>query len=451
VYSPKATKSALNLVLIVISLGLGVVCLVTWFQGAFHAGMAALAASLYFGVLSWTPLSDRVRLFFSSFLQTLLNLSLVLWLLILAMGATFTGGDSPLVVDFLPLCSAGLIAVEAPGDLYDPEVQFETERRASGLDLGPQNFLPFAYPPVSALIFVPLTIVPFLPAYYVFTFLNLLAMSFGVFVVSGRLKLSRDQVRMVVLFVTAFFPVYFGLVEGQTSFVAFLLAVFFFLDLGNERHTRAGLWAGLLCFKPQVAVLPLLSIVFLSLPGSVVAIAIAAAQVGLSYLLVGSHGLTQLLGMIQSMGVGAEPTANPLNMYNLRAIGEYLGISSWLWILIGSLITLTTIWLVWRKRSAWTLAAATLAIILVSPHSNPHDAVLAVLAVSLVVSVGPASVSLGRMLLLLVLSLIPLFSLSLWVWAEVRVPIVPVALLVLFVTFAMRVFSPAVNLHARED
>jgi hypothetical protein len=52
---------------------------------------------------------------------------------------------------------------------------------------------------------------------------------------------------------------------------------------------------------------------------------------------------------------------------------------------------------------------------------------------------------------LLVLSLIPLFSLSLWVWAEVRVPIVPVALLVLFVTFAMRVFSPAVNLHDRED
>src|SRR5262249_34853706 len=110
------------------------------------------------------------------------------------------------------------------------------------------------------------------------------------------------------------------------SFISLLLLVLFVLTVNGptERHYRAGIWTALLCFKPPLAIMPL---VVLSVKRYWKAlIAFTASLAGLlvmSLALVGWSGMTAWLGISKRIASG-DGMDYARNHHNLRAIIYFL-------------------------------------------------------------------------------------------------------------------------------
>jgi hypothetical protein len=109
-----------------------------------------------------------------------------------------------------------------------------------------KGYLPFRYPPFYALCFAPTSHLPYEASWLVWTALGLAA-----WIVSGRLLAVPWWTWLV--WSIAFFPVFAAVSFGQNSLISLVvLAAASVLWLG-EKPLTAGLVAGLLAFKPHLA------------------------------------------------------------------------------------------------------------------------------------------------------------------------------------------------------
>lgn len=112
----------------------------------------------------------------------------------------------------------------------------------------------FVSPPYWALVFAPLSALPYDAALAVFWLLSTALLILNVGLLRRALPALRAiPLRRAVLAAVAFFPVLFAFLDGQTSMIVLVPLVLAYAALRRERDFAAGLALGLLAIKPQLA------------------------------------------------------------------------------------------------------------------------------------------------------------------------------------------------------
>lgn len=166
--------------------------------------------------------------------------------------------------DFVVYYTAATILRDGLGhQLYVSQVQAEVQKRLTGQLPERLAPLPYIHPPAEALIFVPLTQLPFLQAFLLWDLLNI-AVLFGV---AWLLRSDVSWLRSVspwefVLGSLAFFPVFETLLQGQDSVLQLLFCVLAWKALNKKSDVVAGCWLALGAFKFQF-MLPIVFLIFI--------------------------------------------------------------------------------------------------------------------------------------------------------------------------------------------
>src|SRR6266571_4177149 len=376
----------------------------------------------------------------------LVVISLAVGAVLLASGASvwwsnLTNAEGR-VIDFLPLYTGGRLLWQDRTHLYDLERQLAVEipiMAPYGLSEG---VMPFNYPPFFTLLLVPLAWLPFPLAYATATALNLFCLAITLHLLLRRLALGSDQTFWLLLIAFCARPVYLTLLQGQTSLLALLLLTLYVLDLQEGREVRTGAWAGLLLFKPQLLPLPLLILAWRRCwRGLLAAVAILATLTLLSLVLVGVAGLQQhVLLMRQMAAADGMSGIYPWAMHNLRALAHFSLPRPWDgvgWWGSSALLVLATLWvqrpsLAEDHSSAWRWSATVVALVLFTPHLNTHDLALLLLPCALILRTYEGNTPIPIAAALVGLSVLPFLTATLWTMTQVHWPVMPVALIALF-------------------
>jgi hypothetical protein len=221
--------------------------------------------------------------------------------------------------DFPSLYSGAKLIWENPRALYDLQRQLAIQK-----DIDPrigESVLAYAYPPVTALLLMPLGWLSFANAYLVMTVVNglLLLLTFKLLVQS--LQLHKEQAAWLGLLIFCNFGVHSTILQGQTSFLTLLLVVLFMRSLLQAKQTASGLAGGALFFKPQMIAVPFLILASRrSWRALLVGVAFTSALIGFSVLLVGIDGIADYLQIARRFAAStSELGTNPRDMHNLRS------------------------------------------------------------------------------------------------------------------------------------
>jgi hypothetical protein len=158
--------------------------------------------------------------------------------------------------DFTVFYTAATMLRQGLGhQLYDARVQYEVQKSFTGQIPSRRGPLPYIHPPFEALIFLPLSWLPYPQAFAVWDSLNLLLL-FGVALLLRR---SVDSLRLIppwefVIATLTFFPVFDCFLQGQDSILQLLFCVLAFNALKKETDVVAGCWLALGAFKFQFIV-----------------------------------------------------------------------------------------------------------------------------------------------------------------------------------------------------
>ena len=272
--------------------------------------------------------------------------------------------------------------------------------------------------------------------------LNLLCLALTLRLLIRRLELGSDQTFWLLLIVFCARPVYMTLLQGQVSFLVLLLLTLYVLDLQEGREVRTGAWAGLLLFKPQLLLLPLLILAWRRCWQGLLALMVVVTALSLlSLLLVGVEGLQQHVLLMRQMAT-AEGTlgVHPWAMHNLRALAHFSLPRPWDsvgWWGSSALLVLATLWvqrpsLAEGQGSAWRWSATVVALLLSTPHLNSHDLALLLLPCALILHTYKGNTPIPIAAALVGLSVLPFLTVVLWTMTEVYWPVMPVALIALF-------------------
>ncbi len=204
-------------------------------------------------------------------------------------------------------------------DFYDVDLQTE-EVRARGL---PPNESFYIYPPLLAMVFVPLTALSIQTAAQTWFFINLVLYGVSLVLICQSLELSRVTRMLALLWVVAFLfpPALFNLYKGQANIAILLLLALTYWLYHRGQHAAAGMSLGLAVMIKVIPVLLLLYFIWKRRIGlSLVAIATIAVTGVLGLLIVGlGPHATYLTEVMPSL---AQPRPNPSN----QSLGGFLSL-----------------------------------------------------------------------------------------------------------------------------
>jgi len=293
--------------------------------------------------------------------------------------------------DFVSFYAAAKLMWTDRSALYDLEQQ-----RLIQKPIDPSRgdwVLPYVYPPFFAVILLPLAWLPFSLAFIAMTLVNLALLIASMKILKHKLQLNPQQSSCLILATFCNYGVHYALLEAQTSFIALTLLVLFVTALNSPATGKAGIWSGLLFFKPQLALIPLIVLIG---GRKWVALGLAIGVVGflglVSLFTIGLDGLEQYITVSRRVTSGEDyfhimRPEQPERMHNLRALTFFFFTTPWKdyiwWISTVAGIALVT--LISRARDGvdgislrqWTIILA--ALILVTPHLHDHDLTLLIL------------------------------------------------------------------------
>lgn len=265
--------------------------------------------------------------------------------------------------DFRIFYTAGRMLRQREGHvLYDDELQAKIEREFAPAAVARGGPLPYNHPPFEALLYVPLTYLPYLPAYFVWFLINIFLVAGSVYSIRSRLPtLVSTFPLLLVLAPLAYFPIAYALMQGQDSIMLLFLYCLAYMALLHKKDVQAGACLGLGLFKFHL-VLPFAFILLLrrrwrALMGMFL---VGSVEAAVSWALVGGRELLYypqfawLVNRQQAPGVIV-----PANMPNLRGLFTGWGGMNppphWIEI---ALILASMALLVWASRQwrPWDLA-----------------------------------------------------------------------------------------------
>lgn len=166
--------------------------------------------------------------------------------------------------DFASLyTAAALVRADRASSLYDLRSQTQIQQQLLAAQGESFSFrdgvLPYYYPPFFVLLIVPFTMLALPAAYALWNLVNLCLLAAIVVLMSSYAGCRCQADRLIAYLITlAFFPVFAGLILGQTSFLVLILAGLTFLALKRGHDRLAGITLALGLFKPQFVLLFLL-------------------------------------------------------------------------------------------------------------------------------------------------------------------------------------------------
>lgn len=168
----------------------------------------------------------------------------------------YPGGDTPVGADFMVFYSAGRIVANGDGDqLYEPARQIAEQVEILGIDRG---LAVFPYPAFVAVPYAALGGLS-LPWAYTVTTLAMFAATLGaLWILRGVSPTVRAHPLLVALAVLVSQPFNMAWLGGQTVAFSFLCLTGIYAGFRRERDVFLGVWLGLLLYKPQLAIVPVL-------------------------------------------------------------------------------------------------------------------------------------------------------------------------------------------------
>ena len=176
--------------------------------------------------------------------------------------------DSDLILkgypDFTGLYVAGQIVRDGQGSrLYDLDLQYRLQRAFASQVSIRHGALPYVHPPFEALLFTPLSFLPYLMAYLVWNGVSLAILAWAMAMLRPHLPLLKNcSLGLAVLVSIAYFPVFICLLQGQDMPLMLLAIAGAYISFEAGNDFRAGCWLGLGLFRPQL-ILPFFFIVLL--------------------------------------------------------------------------------------------------------------------------------------------------------------------------------------------
>jgi len=336
-------------------------------------------------------------------------------------------GPETVTRDFTAFYAAGKMVIECPHLLYDAPTQLKYQ---TNLGLGP-DFLPFPYPAIVPLIFVPFTFFHLSTAYWLMLAVNVGLLFLGLFLMIREYALKREETKTLLLVASTAFPIFTTLVAGQFAFVILLFFVMFFAGVKKNR-TTAGIWAGALVLKPSLLAVPLLVLILIRNFRALLAAGVtAAAIIVLSGLVVGWRGMADEAALLLAMGRDPAALANLQFMHNLRSLSHWLNLGDVGALILSGLVILSLFALPRAAQSTSSFLVASLtATALVSPHLHTYDLPILLPLAAFGVPAGiwwQRACFLGPLAILLL------------TYKTGAVPIIPVVLFTLFVVCVVQV------------
>jgi len=229
-------------------------------------------------------------------------------------------------MDFRAFYTAGLmLRTGHRRDMYD----YPTEYKLQNAEVSRDATLPFEHLACEAILFMPLSLVPYKAAYFAYLLFNLSLLWISALVLRKSTSGSeRLPVWLLASMCLLFVPTQVALMQGQDSvFILLLLSSAIALAAKDDAFV-SGAMVGLALFKFQIA-LPVF--VTLLLCGRLVFCAgflgSAVAELIVSVALIGVHEFRVYLQMLRSMSIGlvsgadqARLAVRPADMPNLRGL-----------------------------------------------------------------------------------------------------------------------------------
>lgn len=297
--------------------------------------------------------------------------------------------------DFTIFYSAANIIRSGQGkDLYNEQIQYAAQLAAAP-DVKIRSWaLPYNHPPFEALLFVPLSYLPYLASYLVWAALNL-----GMLFLAIRLlheSLTKFDLPALGVFGLAFifFPVFITVFQGQDLLLLLLLASAAYAFVKRGEDFRAGCCLGLGLFRPELALPVALLIAFTRGRRFVAGFLVATLSLGLiSCAIVGWRGLPGYVDYVWRMErVHGHGSIIPTEMPNLRGLVSLLFHSKTIQ-LIATAVTSVAVFAFSLQRICsdkisrsveYTFCVAVLCTLLVSFHALVHDLALLVIPIMFV-------------------------------------------------------------------
>ena len=148
--------------------------------------------------------------------------------------------------DFIEFYAAAkTLLLGKASQLYDISFQGQLQREIIGGSFS--DYYAFLTPPFFAILFVPIAMFSYIPAFILWTVLSLAFFSVSLFLLK---KVSSLE----LLFIFSWLPVFSIFTFGQNTALSMLILVLTYRQWKNNAPFRAGLFLGLLSCKPQLMI-----------------------------------------------------------------------------------------------------------------------------------------------------------------------------------------------------
>jgi hypothetical protein len=342
----------------------------------------------------------------------------VLLVLVLSLFVVRLVADGPYGKDYTNFLTSGRIMLAGQAaNLYNLETQTEAQKPVAGPYVYEGGVLPFIYPPYVAIMFSPFALLPADVGYYVWTAIQaILLIVFVVWAVKSFSDWHLDPPPALPFALLAFQPVTEALLQGQTSIINLVLWWWALVAWRSERWALLGVAAGLAAFKPQIAVMLAVALLF---DGRWRSLGYAALTQALLWLGPVMHGGMSIVTGYIDMVRTSSTTAGTLGfvpgfMPSLRGLLTIFGVSpeATMWpTLLGWVVGLALTAVIWRtsRPLAARFGATAVIAVLLSPHLYPHDVSLLLVSVVCALLVGYSSTDAARRLNLLFVPFVLVF------------------------------------------
>ena len=328
--------------------------------------------------------------------------------------------------DFTVFYTAARMLREGEGaQLYSSRAQLAAQSefaRNADIRRGP---LPYIHPPFEALLFLPLTYLPYPRAFATWNLINLAILG-GVAILLRRSlpSLQVFPVWQMVLFSLAFFPIFANFHQGQDAILLLLVVTLSFRAFDREADFLAGCWLGAGIFKYHL-ILPLaLILIFWRGKRFILGFAsVSTAALLISLALVGWNGALQYplyaWRVVSEPAFGGIPPRQLSSLYGLLTGWDFSQKFTLAMQIVVAICSIVLLMIVSRLRScgqsrqtsSLCVSAATITALLVGYSTNTYDLSLLVLPLAVVANCLLANAPGARSLLW---PAIPLFATPLW-------------------------------------
>ena len=346
----------------------------------------------------------------------------------------------PIGTDFMNVWSAGRLVLDGePGAAYDYGRHYDVQARALPYAEGQEApYFGWHYPPHFLLAAAILALLP-----YGWALAAWMAATLPVYVVAVKAIVSHRQWLLLAL---AFPAVFVNLAHGQNGFLSAGLFGLGMLAL-ERRPIAAGIFFGLLAYKPQLGVLlPLALLVDHRWVAFLAAAATVLILSGLSYAVLGAEAWHAFVGsfeLTRTYVLEQGPTGwqkLQSTFAAMRMLGAGVDVSYAVHTLVSLPVAAAVLW-IWHRPVGMPLKGAALATgcLLVTPYVLDYDLMLLALPLAWLSVEGVRTQFLNwEKIALLTAWLLPLISRGI---GTTGVPIAPVVLLLLLCVIVRRAAS----------